>query len=106
MRCQFATADGSSHEVDLAAGLSRRRILALECKVSNDKANSVKRVNDILKKASAWSEQWGRFVTTGALLEGVFSEKEPRRLLDAGVEIFWSHRIELFRDWVEMRRNE
>lgn len=98
--CQFATADGSSHEVDLAVGLSGRRILALECKVSNDKTNSVKRVNDVLKKAAAWRSQWGKFVITGALLEGVFSEKEPRRLLDSEVAIFWSHRPELFREWI------
>jgi hypothetical protein len=99
--CQFATADGSSHEVDLAIGLSGRRILALECKVSNDKTNSVKRVNDVLKKAAAWRSQWGKFVITGALLEGVLSEKEPRRLLEAEVEVFWSHRPELFREWLE-----
>lgn len=98
---QFATADGSSHEVDLAIGLTRKRILAMECKVSNDKTNSVKRVNDVLKKAAAWRAQWGKFVITGALLEGVFSEKEPRRLLEADVEVFWSHRPEMFRDWIE-----
>jgi len=98
--CQFATADGSSHEVDLAIGLSGGRILALECKVSNDRTNSVKRVNDVLKKAEAWRTKWGQFVVTGALLEGVFSEKEPRRLLDSGVELFWSHRLECFQDWI------
>lgn len=103
--CQFATADGSSHEVDLAVGLSRKRILALECKVSNDKTNSVKRVNDVLKKAAAWRAQWGKFVITGALLAGVFSEKEPRRLLDADVRIFWSQRPDLFQDWIVSEMN-
>ncbi len=94
---QFVTADGSSQEVDLAIGLRGGRVLALECKVSNDKTNSIKRVNDVLKKAAGWQTQWGRFVITGALLEGVFSEKEPRRLMDNRVEIFWSHRLDLFR---------
>lgn len=94
---QFVTADGSSQEVDIAVGLSNGRILALECKVSNDRTNSIKRINDILKKASGWQIQWGRFVITGALLQGVFSEKEPRRLLDNRVEIFWSHRLEKFK---------
>lgn len=103
---QFATADGSTHEVDVAVGLPKRTILALECKVSNDKTNSVKRVNDVLKKASAWKRQWGKFVVTGALLQGVFSPKEPRRLLDEGVEIFWSHRLEDLEEWLrEMRDN-
>lgn len=98
--CQFATADGSSHEVDLAVGLRGGRILALECKVSNDRTNSVKRINDVLKKAEAWRTKWGQFVVTGALLEGVFSEKEPRRLVEAEVELFWSHRLEHFAEWV------
>ena len=97
---QFATADGSSHEVDIALGLSGRRILALECKVSHDRTNSIKRTNDVLKKAEAWKKQWGKFVITGALLQGVFGEKEPRRLLEAEVEIFWSHRLYLFKDWI------
>ena len=98
---QFATADGSSHEVDIAVGLNKKRILALECKVSNDKPNSVKRINDVLKKADAWKKQWGKTVVTGALLQGVFSDKEPRRLLEAEVEIFWSHRLDLFKQWIE-----
>lgn len=97
---QFATADGSSHEVDIAVGLKNRRILALECKVSNDKTNSVKRTNDVLKKAAAWKTQWGRFVITGALLQGVFGNNEPRRLLEAEVELFWSHRLNLLEEWI------
>ena len=97
---QFATADGSTHEVDVAIGMPKRMILALECKVSNDKTNSVKRVNDVLKKATAWKRQWGRVVVTGALLQGVFSAKEPRRLLEEDVEIFWSHRLDELEEWL------
>ena len=97
---QCVTADGSSQKIALAGGLSGGRILALECKVSNDRTNSIKRINDVLKKASGWQTQWGRFVITGALLQGVFSDKEPRRLLDNRVRIFWSHRLELFREWI------
>jgi hypothetical protein len=97
---QFVTADESSQEVDLAVGLSGGRILALECKVSNDRTNSIKRINDVLKKAAGWQMQWGRFVITGALLQGVFSEKEPRRLLANQVRIFWSHRLDRFREWI------
>ncbi len=100
---QFKTADGSTHEVDVAVGLPKRTILALECKVSNDSTNSVKRVNDVLKKATAWKRQWGRFVVTGALLQGVFSAKEPRRLLEEDVELFWSHRLDELRDWLLAR---
>jgi len=98
---RFKTADGSSHEVDVAIGLPKKMILAIECNVSNDSTNSIKRVNDVLKKATAWKRQWGNFVVTGALLQGVFSKKEPRRLMDNYVEIFWSHRLELLSDWLD-----
>lgn len=97
---KFKTADGSSHEVDVAIGLPKKAILAIECKVSNDCTNSIKRINDVLKKATAWKRQWGSFVVTGTLLQGVFSSKEPRRLMDNDVETFWSHRIELLTKWL------
>jgi hypothetical protein len=87
-------------QVDLAVGLGGGRILAPECRVSNDRTNSIKRINDVLKKAAGWQTQWGRFVITGALLQGVFSDKEPCRLPDDHVRIFWSHRRDLFRDWI------
>jgi hypothetical protein len=54
----------------------------------------------VLKKAAGWQTQWGRFVITGALLQGVFSEKEPRRLLDNRVTIFWFPRLDIFRAWI------
>ena len=98
---RFATADGSSHEVDIAVGLSKRRILALECKVSNDTTNSVKRVNDVMKKSEAWRRQWGKFVTTGALLQGVIKESDIHRMLEQEIVVFWSHDLEKFRDWVD-----
>lgn len=102
---QFETADGSTHEVDVAIGLPKRGILALECKVSNDSTNSVKRINDVLKKASAWKARWGLNVQTAALLQGVFSPKEPRRLLEAEVEVFWSHHLQDLEEWLLAHKN-
>ena len=100
---RFATADGSSHEVDIAVGLSKKRILALECKVSNDVTNSIKRINDVMKKSEAWQRQWGKFVTTGALLQGVIKPSEIARMADAGIAVFWSHDLDEFRNWVKKR---
>lgn len=100
---RFATADGSSHEVDIAVGLSKKRILALECKVSNDTTNSVKRINDVMKKSEAWRRQWGKFVMTGALLQGVIKSTDISRMLDEGIAVFWSHDLNAFRDWVNAR---
>lgn len=100
---RFATADGSSHEVDVAVGLAKKRILALECKVSNDSTNSVKRINDVMKKSEAWRCQWGQFVTTGALLQGVIKETDITRMLQEEIVVFWSHDLDEFKNWVRKR---
>lgn len=100
LRTRFATADGSSHEVDIAVGLPKRMILAVECKVSNDATNSIKRTNDVMKKSEAWKRQWGKFVKTGALLQGVFKDTEITRMLDAEIVVFWSHALHDFNEWV------
>ncbi|CAM3324289.1 hypothetical protein SPAN111604_15195 [Sphingomonas antarctica] len=84
----------------MACGLGGTVILAMECKVTNDETNSVKRINDVLKKASAWKEHWGRFVKPAALLQGVIKFGDVQRLIDAGVEVFWSHRLDLFTAWI------
>lgn len=39
-------------EVDIACGLKKSVVLAMECKVTNDRTNSIKRVNDVLKKSA------------------------------------------------------
>ncbi len=90
-------------EVDVACGLKKGVVLAMECKVTNDHTNSIKRINDILKKAQAWKEHWGSFVQTAALLQGVIKPKDVKRLLDADVEVFWSHRLSDFESWLGAR---
>lgn len=99
-KTRFATAT-TPQEVDIACGLGSSIILAMECKVTNDATNSIKRVNDILKKSAAWQAHWGSFVKTAALLQGVIAYKDVARLLDAGIEVFWSHRLEDFGAWVD-----
>lgn len=94
-KAHFATKT-RPQEVDIACGLPGTVVLAMECKVTNDETNSVKRINDILKKATAWQEHWGSFVRTAALLQGVIAFKEVRRLLEGNVEVFWSHDLGTF----------
>ncbi|MFM9977968.1 MAG: XamI family restriction endonuclease [Sphingomonadaceae bacterium] len=98
-KTRFAT-QTRPQEVDIALGLGTSVVLAMECKVTNDRTNSVKRVNDILKKATAWQLHWGSFVRTAALLQGVIAEKDVQRLLAANVEVFWSHDLARFRAWL------
>lgn len=99
-KTRFATSTTAPQEVDVALGLRNTVVLAIECKVSNDATNSVKRINDVLKKAHAWKDHWGSFVKTAAVLQGVIAGKDVMRLLDAGVEVFWSHDLARFELWL------
>jgi len=102
-KARFATATTNAQEVDIACGLKQGIVAAMECKVTNDATNSVKRVNDILKKAKAWKDHWGSFVETAALLQGVIKPSDVQRLTDDGVRVFWSHDLSEFSGWVEER---
>jgi len=102
-KTRFATATTAAQEVDIACGLKDSFVLAMECKSTNDETNSVKRVNDVLKKAVAWKDHWGSFVMTAALLQGVIAPKDVQRLSDAGVQVFWSHDLAAFHAWLAAR---
>lgn len=99
-KTRFATTT-LPQEVDIACGMGQTVVLAMECKVTNDQTNSVKRVNDVLKKAKAWQDHWGSFVQTAALLQGVIAYKDVNRLLAANVKVFWSHRLDDFSAWID-----
>ena len=101
----MANAGGLEQEVDVACGLNRDRILALECKVSNDPTNSIKRANDVLNKATAWQAHWGNFVVTGALLQGVFAANDVKKLADRKVVVFWNHRLAGLLEWLREESN-
>lgn len=98
-KTRFATTT-RPQEVDIACGLSDTVVLAMECKVTNDQTNSVKRVNDVLKKAAAWQRHWGSFVKTAALLQGVISHRDVMRLVSSDVHVFWSHDLSRFERWL------
>lgn len=98
-KTRFAT-KSRPQEVDVACGLNGTYVLAMECKVTNDETNSVKRINDVLKKATAWHDHWGSFVYAAALLEGVVAAKDVQRLTDAKIQVFWSHDLDAFRTWI------
>lgn len=100
-KTRFASGLNESKEVDVACGLGGTVILALECKVTNDTTNSVKRIDDVLNKANAWKNHWGTFVRPAAMLQGVIKSSDVQRLLASGVEVFWSHRLDLFSAWIE-----
>lgn len=92
-----------TQEVDIAVGLKGTVVLAIECKVTNDETNSIKRINDVLKKAHAWKSHWGSLVKTAAVLQGVIAEKDVVRLLNEDIEVFWSHDLPRFEQWLSKR---
>lgn len=102
-KTRFATATATPQEVDIACGLNGTYVAAIECKVTNDETNSVKRINDVLKKAESWRHHWGSFVETVAILQGVIGGKDVDRLCDANVRVFWSHDLEPFTNWIASR---
>ena len=100
-KTRYATATTTPQEVDIALGLRDTVVLALECKVSNDQTNSVKRINDVLKKSNSWKTHWGSFVKPAALLQGVIAPKDVARLIDDGVIVFWTHNLSALENFLD-----
>jgi XamI restriction endonuclease len=91
-----------SRKADLVVSLWDDRVLAIECKVSNSKINSVKRVkNDAAVKAKLWIQEFGdRLIVPAAVIAGVY---HPPNLLSAqqdGLTIWWSHGIAQMILWI------
>jgi hypothetical protein len=101
-KTRFATKT-RPQEVDVACGLKGTIVAAIECKVTNDETNSVKRINDVVKKANAWHNHWGSFVETVAVLQGVIKPGDVDRLSEANVHVFWSHDLEALRSWLDTK---
>lgn len=98
-RCR--SSETATKEVDIACGVRSNLILAMECKVSNDATNSVKRVSDVTDKVKSWQETWATFIKTAALLQGVIAYKDVARLLASDVEVFWSHDLGELSKWLD-----
>ena len=92
---------------DLVVGLYDRRVLALECKVSNSEVNSFKRVNhEASGKARAWITAFGeRQVVPGAVLSGVFKSDNLATAQGEGLALFWFHRLDDLREFIEATRD-
>jgi XamI-like restriction endonuclease len=95
-----------SRKADFVIGLWDDRILAVECKVSNSKINSIKRVkNDAAVKAKLWIQEFGdRLIVPAAVIAGVYN---PANLVSAqrdGLTIWWSHDIAQMISWIDRAR--
>jgi XamI restriction endonuclease len=95
-----------SRKADVVIGLLDDRVLAVECKVSNFRLNSVKRIkNDAAVKAKLWIQEFGdRLIVPAAVIAGVY---HPPNLVSAqrdGLTIWWSHDIAQMVSWIDQAR--
>lgn len=95
-----------NRKADVLVGLWDRRVMPIECKVSNSATNSVKRLNnDAAVKAETWRHDFGQNqVVPTAVLGGVY---KLHNLLDAqrrGLSLFWEHDLASLVHWIDGAR--
>jgi hypothetical protein len=92
-----------NRKADFVLGLFDRRVVAIECKVSNSATNSVKRLNnDAAAKAEAWRRDFGN--VPAAVLGGVYKIHNLQDAQDRGLALFWAHDLDEFVGWIESTR--
>lgn len=90
---------------DILIRLEDGRLLALECKVSNSKSNSVKRLNrETGGKADLWRRAFGEQVLPGAVLSGVFRLKNLQDAQRSRIALFWDHKLSELFSFIESAR--
>jgi len=95
-----------NRKADFVLGLFDRRVMAIECKVSNSATNSVKRLNnDAAAKAEAWRRDFGNLqVVPAAVLGGVYKIHNLEDAQRRGLTLFWAHELEALIQWIESAR--
>lgn len=91
---------------DIVVRLYDRRVMPIECKVSNSAVNSFKRVNhEAAGKAGRWLQQFGdRAIVSSAVLSGVFHPGNLATAQEARLALFWGFRLQDFADFIEGTR--
>lgn len=89
-------------KADVCVRLKDGRLLAIECKVSNSKLNSVKRlVREVGGKARQWQALFGTQVVTAAVLRGVFHHANVFEAQeDYSVAVFLEHNLRPLREFL------
>ena len=80
-------------KADLVVTLWDRRVMPIECKVSNSSTNSVKRLNnDAAVKTGVWITQFGtQQAVPAAVLSGVFKSHNLEQAQNRSLTLFWAH---------------
>jgi hypothetical protein len=84
-----------TRKADLIIGLWDRRVMPIECKVSNSATNSIKRLNnDAAVKAETWRNDFGQSqVEPSAVLSGVYKLRNLDDAQARGLALFWAHSL-------------
>lgn len=89
-------------KADVLVGLWDRRMMPIECKVSNSFTNSIKRLNrEAAGKAEQWRNGLGRVnVAPTAVLSGAFKLKPLEDAQSRGLSLFWADDLGKMADWI------
>lgn len=90
-------------KADFVVRLWDRRVMPVECKVSNSSTNSVKRLNnDAAVKAEHWRQDFGKTqVVPAAVLSGVYKLHNLEDAQHRGLALFWAHDLHAMLDWID-----
>lgn len=93
-------------KADFILGLWDRRVMPIECKVSNSAVNSVKRLNnDAAAKAEEWTRDFGQLqVVPVAVLGGVYKLENLESAQRRGLSLFWAHNLGPLTEWIQTTR--
>jgi hypothetical protein len=97
-----------TRKADIVVRLWDRRVMPIECKVSNSSLNSVKRLNnDAAVKAGSWKRDFGlRQVVPTAVLSGVYDLHNLFDAQDRGLTVFWAHDLGPLTDWITQTKKK
>ncbi len=95
-----------TRKADVLVGLWDRRVMPIECKVSNSFTNSIKRLNnDAAIKAEVWRKDLGDVnVVPTAVLSGVYKLKHLVEVQRRGLTLFWAHDLAKLGEWIKRTR--
>ena len=93
----------SGRKADITIGLYDHRVMPIECKVSNSKLNSIKRLtNDTAVKAETWRKDLGEVnVIPVAVLGGVYGVPHLLAAQKRGLTLFWAHSLQPLLDFIQ-----
>ncbi len=91
-------------KADIVVRLYDRRVMPIECKVSNSEVNSFKRVNhEAAGKAQRWLVAFGAAgVVPAAVLGGVFKPGNLETAQTHGLALYWQHRLSDLADFLRV----